>query len=106
MHIDKFLGAFDNLKELEVLKLERVVFAPAVLETISKNKLCPKLRKVEVAGSTDAIDEHIVQLIEQRNCTNEIASIDELCLRSCSYLQAETIEFVRQHVKAFKCNPF
>lgn len=105
-HIDKFVGAFDNLKELEVLKLESVVFAPAVLEIISKNKLCPKLKKVEVAGSTDAIDEHIVQLTVQRNCTDEVASIDELCVRSCRYLQAETIEFVRQHVKAFKCNPF
>lgn len=75
-HIDKFVGEFDNLRALEVLELDNLVFAPAVLETILKNKLCPKLRKVGVANSTVSIDEYILQLSKQRNCTEEFASID------------------------------
>ncbi|TIB60806.1 hypothetical protein E3P77_04104 [Wallemia ichthyophaga] len=103
VYIDRFIGAFSNLNDLQVLDLTGTGYGVIILHTITQKKLCPRLRAVNVSRTAGSFGRLLIELIKQRNSTPDLTSIDELIANRCPELEHEAVAWARRHVSSVQC---
>ncbi|TIA87085.1 hypothetical protein E3P99_03394 [Wallemia hederae] len=104
-YMDRFVGVFEKLPELEVLDVTAMELGVRALRVIVEKRLCPRLKYINVSRHSGAFGRLLIDLVKQRNGGGDSAftPIDTLVVNYCQELEHEAVTWVRKHVQTVQC---
>ncbi|TIC21555.1 hypothetical protein E3Q11_04375 [Wallemia mellicola] len=101
--INRLVDSFKNYNELKTLDLATTSYNLFIIKAIIEQKLCPKLRAINLSQTSGTFGRILIDLVKQRHASAEFAPIDEIIVNSCPELEYEAILWLRKYVKQIQC---
>lgn len=101
--INRLIDSFKNYNELKTLDLATTSYSLFIIKAIIEQRLCPKLRAINLSQTSGTFGRILIDLVKQRYANVEFAPIDEIIVNSCPEIEYEAILWLRKYVKQVQC---